>query len=236
MIHPKHKQVRKHLEQLRAKARKHYHLLTEKIHRTHKLSKKTLFYVKEYGPHSNLLNVILKESVFVLLFASLASSLGGLALENVKDVFVAIVPLLVLFPALNSMFGNYGIVVSSRFSAMLHMGEFHGKWWVDAELRKLFAQVLFIAVILGIASALISLVITRFSDYDVTWSIALKLIGVVVIDAVVLVSLLCITSVLAGIYFFKKKEDPNNFLIPIATSIADFGNMVILSLLVLLIF
>lgn len=236
MIHPKHKQVRKHLELLRAKARKHYHPLTEKIHRKHALSKKTLFYVKEYGPHSNVLNVIVKESLFILLFASLVSSLGGLALENIKSIFISIVPLLVLLPALNDMFGDYGSIVSARFSTMLHTGEINGKWWLNKELRKLFAQVLVIAVFLAIASSIVSLIITGFSNYEVSLALALKIIGVVVIDAVLLVSVLCVTAVIAGIYFFRKKEDPNNFLIPIATSIADFGNMIILSLLVLLIF
>ena len=42
--------------------------------------------------------------------------------------------------------------------------------------------------------------------------------------------------VFAGIYFYRKGEDPSNFLIPITTSIADFGNMLLLSLLVILFF
>ena len=171
-----------------------------------------------------------------MLLASLVSSLGGLALENIKEVFVSIIPLVVLLPALNDMFGDYGSIVSSRFSTMLHTGKVNSKWWLNMELRKLFAQVLVIAVILAIASALFSFFITGFSSYSVSLQIALKILCVVIIDAILLVSILCITSVVAGIYFFKKKEDPNNFLIPIATSIADFGNMMLLSLLVILFF
>lgn len=230
------KQIRKHLEALAAKTRKHYHPLIETIHKKHNLSRKTLFYIKEYGPHSHVAKTIIKESIWILLFASLVSSLGGLALENIKTVFVSIIPLVVLLPALNDMFGDYGSIVSSRFSTMLHTGQINSKWWLNQELRKLFAQVILIAVVLAIASAIVSLIITGFSSYEVSITLALKIISVVIVDAILLVSILCITAVLAGIYFFKKKEDPNNFLIPIATSIADFGNMVLLSLLVLLVF
>jgi mgtE-like transporter len=230
------RQIRKHLEALAAKERKHYHPLIEAIHKKHQLSRKTLFYIKEYGPHSNVARTIIKESIWILLLASLVSSLGGLALESIKEVFVSIIPLVVLLPALNDMFGDYGSIVSSRFSTMLHTGKVNSKWWLNTELRKLFAQVLVIAVILAIASALFSFFITGFSSYSVSLQIALKILCVVIIDAILLVSILCITSVVAGIYFFKKKEDPNNFLIPIATSIADFGNMMLLSLLVILFF
>ena len=45
-----------------------------------------------------------------------------------------------------------------------------------------------------------------------------------------------ITAIVAGIYYYKKKEDPNNFLIPITTSVADLGNMVVLVALILLFF
>jgi len=48
--------------------------------------------------------------------------------------------------------------------------------------------------------------------------------------------ILFITSIVAGLHFYRKKEDPNNFLIPITTSIADFVNMALLSLLVVMFF
>jgi len=36
------------------------------------------------------------------------------------------------------------------------------------------------------------------------------------------------------VYYYKNNEDPNNFLIPITTSIADFGNMGILAVLIII--
>ena len=72
--------VRRDLEKLRAVRRKKYHPLAHHLHHKHKISRKTLFYVKEYGPHTNVPKTIIKESFKILLLASLVSSFGGLGL------------------------------------------------------------------------------------------------------------------------------------------------------------
>jgi len=51
----------KQLEILRKIKRHKYHPLVHKLHRKHNISKKTLFYVKEYGPHTNVPKTIIKE-------------------------------------------------------------------------------------------------------------------------------------------------------------------------------
>jgi len=56
------------------------------------------------------------------------------------------------------------------------------------------------------------------------------------VDVALLVIIMFISSVVLGLHYFNKKEDPNNFLIPIITSVADFGNMIILAVLVVLLF
>jgi len=48
--------------------------------------------------------------------------------------------------------------------------------------------------------------------------------------------LIFIISAKAGSYVYKKKEDPNNFLIPISTSAADLLNIAALAILVLIFF
>ena len=56
------KSITKHLEKLRKIKKKNYHHLQYKIHKKHNISKKTLFYVKEYGPNANVTKTIFKES------------------------------------------------------------------------------------------------------------------------------------------------------------------------------
>jgi mgtE-like transporter len=229
------KNVRKHLEKLRTIERKKHHPLIHKVHKKYKISVKTLFYVKEYGPHANVPRTIIRESIKILLFASIVSSLGGLALEHIKTVFVSIIPLIILLPALNDMIGDYGTIVSSRFSTMLHEGKTRN-WRKNKELRRLFTQIFIISTMTAIISSVIALIISVFSGYASSITIVSKILFIALIDVTLLVSVLFLLSITAGLYFYRKGEDPNNFLIPITTSIADFGNMLALSVMVILFF
>ena len=69
-----------HLDNLKKIERHKHHPLIHHIHKKYGISKKTLFYVKEYGPKSNVSHTIIRESIKILLFASIVSALGGLAL------------------------------------------------------------------------------------------------------------------------------------------------------------
>ncbi len=235
--HPLRKHVQKHLELLRTIQRHKYHPLIHKLRTKFGISKKTLFYVKEYGPHSNVPKTIIRESIKVLLFASLLSSLGGLALEHIKVLFVSILPLVILFPALNDMIGDYGIIISSRFSTLLHTGKIKRKWRHNLALGKLFTQIFIVSILTAILSSIIALALSSFStDYHLTLATGIKVFLIGIIDVVLLVNGLFFISIIAGLHYFRKKEDPNNFLIPIATSVADFGNLIILSILIKLFF
>lgn len=227
----------KALKNLTKIERHRHHSLLHHIHKKHGISRKTLLYVKEYGPHSHVTSVIIRESLKVLLLASALSAFGGFALEEIKAIFVSIIPLVILMPALNDMIGDYGTIVSSKLSTLLHEGVVEKKWWQTPELKKLFMQIATVSIITAALSAAIAMIIPVFiSGYDIALGNAAKIFAITIIDVAVLVSLLFFTSIYAGLRIYKKQEDPNNFLIPITTSIADFGNMFVLALLVMLFF
>ncbi len=230
------KDAKRHLEKLKKVKRKVHHQLIHKIHKEHKISKKTLFYVKEYGPRSNVARTIIKESIKVLLIASIISSIGGLALENIKVVLTSITPFIILLPVLNSMIGDYGIITSARFSTMLHEGKAGSRWWANDEFVKLLVQIMTIAVVTAVLSSIVAFYISLSSGHYSSLRLAPKIYFTVLIDVAVLVSIVFLISIMSGFYFYKKGEDPNNFLIPITTSVADFGNMMTLSLLIVLFF
>jgi cation transporter-like permease len=228
--------LRKRLENIRRLERRQYHPLIHDVHRAHKISKRTLFYVKEYGPHSNVPKVIIRESLRILILASIISSIGGLALENIKPLFVAVIPLVILLPALNDMIGDYGTIISSRFSAMLHEGRVRGTWRKCRELKKLFSQMIVISFITAVITAFAAVLISGFSFGFVTAGLLLKIVLITVLDVFLLVSILFSVAVISGIHFYRKREDPNNFLIPITTSLADLADMIVLSALILFLF
>ena len=101
---------------------------------------------------------------------------------------------------------------------------------------KLFLQILLIASSTAVISTIIAFFISSLSGYKSTSIIITKILLISLINVVLLVTVIFIVAIIAGLHFYKKKEDPNNFLIPITTSVADFGNMIILSLLVVLFF
>lgn len=228
--------LRKHLAKLIKIKRHKYHPLIHNIHKHHKISKKTLFYIKEYGPHSNVPKTIIKESIKVLLLASIISSIGGLFLENIKTLFVSIMPLVILFPVLNDMIGDYGSVISSRFSTMIHEGKVKNPWKNHPEIKKLFLQIMLSSVLTLIISITLAITISIISGYNPTKEIIIKIFLIDLIDIIILISLISFIALFMGFRIYKKGEDPNNFLIPITTSIADFGNMVIIAVLITLFF
>jgi len=226
----------KHLHKLRNVERKKHHHLLHHIHKKHKISRETLFYVKEYGPHSNVARVIIKESLKILIFTSILSAVGGVTLENIKVLFVSIMPLIIMLPVLNDMIGDYGTIISGRFSTMMHEGKIKKTWISNKDLKKLFIQIAIVAIVMAVLSSALALLISSYAGYDSSMINSIKIAFIALIDVTVLVTLLFFVAIISGIYIYNKKEDPNNFLVPITTSIADFGNMIILAVLVILMF
>lgn len=226
-----------HLQRLQRVARRKHHPLLHQIHQKHRISRKTLLYVKEYGPKTHAAWTIIRESVLMLLFASILSSLGGLALERIKPFFIPLMPLIILFPTLNDMIGDYGTIVSSRFSTLLHEQQVSGISRIirSAELRQLFAQVGIISLITTSISLLLAFLLSLLLGFPLSSGLVFKIALICLIDAAAMVSLLFGIAVLGGLYFYRRGEDPNNFLIPLTTSVADFGNMMLLAALIILI-
>ncbi len=228
--------ARQHFEELRRIKRKSYHPLVHKIHKKYRISKKTLFYIKEYGQHSNVMKTIIRESIKILLLSALISALGGFAVEQTRTIFLSLIPLIILLPVLNDLIGDYATIFSARFSTMLHEGKVRKKWWLNTELKELYLQVLIIALITASISAAGAFAIAHFSGQASPAEALARIFAIVIIDVMALVTVLFALTIIAGIHFYRKKEDPNNFLIPITTSIADFGNMLLLSVLVVAMF
>lgn len=230
------KNISSHLEELKHKKRKQHDILIDKIHSEYNISKKTLFYIKEYGPKANVIKTIIKESFFVLILTSFISSTGGFALEKIKNIVVSLTPLVILIPVLNDMIGDYGVILSAKISTLIHEGKINKNNWKSTLSNKLFHQIFIISIITTILSTIVAFVTSRISNYSPTIEIFIKITLISLIDVVLMVCILYLISIKAGLYYFNKGEDPNNFLIPISTSIADFGNMIIIWFLVKIIF
>ena len=179
---------------------------------------------------------ILKESLGILIIASLLSSLGGIGVELVKEKILLILPLLILLPALNGMVGEFGIIFSSRYTTLLSQKKLGKTKFMNKALRKHYLLILGISILCAFYISTLSFVVSLISGFKIDPIIYLKVLSVAIASTVILVSLVSIMTVIAGNYSIKKKEDPDNILVPLTTSIADLGSMIIFSILILLFF
>jgi len=179
---------------------------------------------------------ILKESFGILILASILSSIGGIGLETVQEKIVLILPLLILLPALNGMVGNFGIIFSSRYTTLLYQKKLGKTRFMNKALKKHFLLVLFVSIICAFYISTLSFAVSFMKGFKVEPFIYFKVLIVVMLSTIILISIVAVMTVIAGNYSIKKKEDPDNILVPLTTSIADLGSMIIFSLLVYLIF
>jgi len=177
---------------------------------------------------------IMKESIKILILASLISSLGGIGLESVSARLVALIPLLILMPAMNDMIGDFGAIISSKISTMLYLGRLKEKrWWGSHEAGDVFLTVAVVSILSAVYISLLSGAIALFRGFDLKGVFLLKLVIVTIMTTIILIVFMFWLSATAGFYTFKKNEDPSNFLIPLTTSVADLGSMLIMTSMIM---
>jgi len=227
---------RKDLHVISKIKRKKFHPALHKISKEKCISQGCLFYMKEYGPRSHVARVIVKEALGILLLTSIISSVAGIGLESIKSHFTLIIPLIILLPALNNAIGGFGTIIGSKFTEFLYAGKIGRKWWKSEELKELLKFV----YLVGFVSAIYISVLTFIGSILVGVAISLSMIfvlgAIAIITSMILLGVVFVITVYTGLKIYEKKEDPNNFLIPITTAVADFFTILIFAGLVFLIF
>jgi mgtE-like transporter len=175
---------------------------------------------------------IIKESFFILILTSILSTLGGISLESIQKRIFNFLPFLIALPAINDMIGDFGGIISSKFTTLLFLGVVERKWWKTKELISLFLKIIitsfFSSIYLIFLVIIFSLI--KGSYFDFTFYTKFVLSNILVI--IVLVVLISLVSILGGLSVYKKNRDPDNYLIPITTSISDILTMIIISLVI----
>ncbi len=183
-----------------------------------------------------LMSKIIRESWKVLIIASILSSIGGLGLKSIQDKLVLLVPLIIVLPALNGMIGNFGIIITAKFTTTLFEGKIKGRLLKTYFVRHLFKEIMPIALVAAIYISLLSCFIAYFKGYGFEWISLGKVLLITLISTITLVLIIFLIAIVYGYHVYKNNEDPDDVLIPITTAIADLGTMVIFSLSVYLIF
>ena len=166
----------------------------------------------------------------VLLIASLISSLGGVSLELISEKLVTIVPVVILIPALNHMCGSFGTIVSSKFTSLLYNGKIDGGGIKDNDVTLLFKNIISIVLIVALYVSFLSLFVSYILEepFDFYYFIKIPLLTLIISLSLFFISFN--VAVITGLYLYKKKKDPDDFLIPITTAISDLGSTILISI------
>ncbi len=163
---------------------------------------------------------IFKESVIVVLISSVIGLFSGTLLSNNERVLSSFPIILLVLPSLNSLIGDISTVLVSRLTSHLYIGTLSPKIQVSDRLKQDFYG-LFITILLSLA-ALISLGYILGSVTGIQIVNPLLIISIFIITILILFGLMFVFLFMGSILIFRKGKDPNNFLIPMVTSLADF--------------
>lgn len=211
--------------------RRKHHELQHKV-RKYGISRRTFYYMKEYGPRVNIVHEIVKDSLKVLMPAAILASVGGVGIQSIEAKLALFLPLLVLIPSLSHIIGSFGTIVSSKFTTALYLGKVRGHPLKSPSVHRLYHMVAGVAVIVSLYIGMLASVVAFLKGYDITVEIAAKVVGTALLSTALLTGIVFALSVILGSWIFRKKEDPNNFLIPIITSVADFATLLLVTALV----
>ncbi|MFW9898979.1 MAG: magnesium transporter [Candidatus Thorarchaeota archaeon] len=163
---------------------------------------------------------IIKESIIIVIISSLFGLFSGTLLSINQEILYALPIILLILPALNSLIGDISTVLVSRLTSSLYLGIIKPKIQKSNRLKEDFFGLLI--------TILLSLIILIFIGYTIAITTGVKIFNpfimvfILIITVLLLFIFMFVLLFISSIYIFKRGRDPNNFLIPFITSLADF--------------
>ena len=166
---------------------------------------------------------IITESAPLLALMMLIEIAGGSMLEHMNYIFYSIPALLALVPMINAIGGNAGSVIGSRMSSGLHLGTIRPEL-DDREVR----ENMYMTAGIGMGALLISAtflyilfpLIGIYPGIDmVIW------IEITLIASMFALSAVIPSAVIATISAFRRGKSPDDFVIPVVSTVGDFAGI-----------
>ena len=163
---------------------------------------------------------IFKESIIIVIISSLMGLISGTLLSSNETLFYTVPIMLLVLPALNSLIGDISTVLVSRLTTHLYIGTLQPKIQKSERLKEDFYGLLI--------TLLLSLGALIFLGYLVSVISGIEIVNPLLITLIMCITVLLIFAIMfllafvSAIVLFKRGMDPNNFLIPLITSLADF--------------
>ncbi|MFX1275696.1 MAG: magnesium transporter [Promethearchaeota archaeon] len=169
---------------------------------------------------------IVKESIIIVLISSFIGLISGSVLSFRDEILYSIPIILLLLPSLNSLIGDISTILVSRLTTHLFIGSLQPKIQFSDKLKEDF-----IALLITVGLSLLFLIIL---GHCIAFATGITIVEPIIIILIIIITILILFISLffllfiCAIYLFKRGKDPNNFLIPFTTSLADFLTPLIL--------
>jgi mgtE-like transporter len=176
-----------------------------------------VFYLLSKNLHETEFIKTLKESLVTMLFVSLLVNITGTVLLGISKFVSERVEIYTIYTALIGMIGNVGSVVGSTATTKLALGLLSPSFSSMRNHAKSIFSAWAASIIMFIILALVSLSIHRLFSFSSFYS----LFSIVLVANVLAVAAIVILTYSISILTFKRGLDPDNFVIPVESSLAD---------------
>lgn len=159
----------------------------------------------------------IKESLLTLVFVAFIVNVTGTVLKGISEIVGSKKEIYTVYPALIDTVGDVGSVVGSTATTKLALGllkpSFHAIRNHATRISATWAASMIMFIVYSVLSLLTQGMFTL--NAFLTFSALLLAANVIAVSAIVLI------SYAVAILTFKKGLDPDNFVIPIESSLAD---------------
>ncbi len=128
--------------------------------------------------------------------------------------------MLLIIPALNSLIGDISTVLVSRLTTHLYIGTIPPRIQKSKRLTEDFLGLLVTLLMSLVALLLIGYFVGGITGINIVNPFLM--VFIITITILLIFLIMFFTLFIGAIFLFKRGKDPNNFLIPFLTSLADF--------------
>jgi mgtE-like transporter len=146
--------------------------------------------------------------------------ISGTLLSFNEDLLYTVPVMLLILPALNSLIGDISTVLVSRLTTHLYIGTLQPRVQKSERLKEDFLGLLITLLLSLFALILLGYLVSLISGIQIVNPLVVILI--VCFTIILIFAIMFLLSFVSAIVLFKRGMDPNNLLIPLITSLADF--------------
>ena len=190
-----------------------------------------VFYILSKNLHEAVFIKTLKESMVTILLVSFMVNVTGTFLLGISNFMAERVEIWTIYTALIGMIGNVGSVIGSTATTKLALGLLIPSF---SSIRN-HAKTIFSAWSASILMFIILAVLSLLVQSTFSFSSFSTLILIVLVANVLAVAVIAILTYSISILTFKRGLDPDNFVIPVESSLADSVTSLALFLALLII-